>query len=191
METENKMIFLVDQMFVGDHNKLGRSEAPLNYSEIMESIDSSIKEIEKILPTLSIEERKIVLFESAKQFDLMRARFREEKKENLTEHKKGFITFLNERIVTIIALIIRTEKDWQLVKRADQMITPIYYFEKEKTPDVINSKVPWTPMVTIDQQYAVEIFSKRFESVTNRRPDLKNEIDDYKKFLEQNAPKIE
>jgi hypothetical protein len=191
METANKMILLVDQMFAESHNLLGRSEAPLNYAGIMESIDSAIKEIEKVLPTLSVEERKLILFESAKQFDLMRARFREGKKESMTEHKKGFVTFLNERLIIIIALLIGQEKDWQLVKRIDQMITPIYYFEREKTPDAINSKVPWTPMVDIDQAYAVEIFAKRFESVLNRKPDLKNELEEYKKFLEQIAPKIE
>lgn len=190
MEPEDKMVLLVGQMFAECHNILGKSAAPADYSALMGLIDSKISELEKILPTLSGEEGKKVLFETAKQLDMMRARFREAKKEEMTEHKKGFVTFLNERLIIVAALLMRKELDLQLLKRIDQMITPIYYFEREKTSDVLNSKVPWAPIATIDQEYAVEIFGKRFESVLNRRPDLKNEIEEYKKFLEQTAPKI-
>jgi hypothetical protein len=178
-------------MFSECHNRLGRSEDPVNYASIMESVNSSIAELQKILPEIGKDERKLVLFEAAKQLDLLRARFRESKKAEMTEHKKGFVTFLNERMVMIIALLLKEEKDWQLVKRIDQMITPIYYFEREKVSDAMNSKVPWTPIATIDQEYAVEIFGKRFESVLNRNPELGEQIGEYKKFLEQSAPKIE
>ncbi|MFH1587136.1 MAG: hypothetical protein ABID38_04725 [Candidatus Diapherotrites archaeon] len=172
----DSVLLEMSRMYVEANKELEKSD----YLRAEKIIDRAIKRLQNTLPQMYDEKSvKFAIDDAARHLDWLREKFRETKKEEMDDSKKKFISFINEKQILLIALLIRHAYDLDELSKLDMLIRPIFYSELVPRPDMVFIHS------AMDDDYYLNVFKKRFESFVGKYPDFNPEIIKYKEHIDK------